>query len=42
MTVQIFSPFLLIVLGKWAVKERLGGRAEDRTATLLKVGNASA
>lgn len=45
MSVQIVSPFLLMVLGKWAVKEgsrqRFAGGAEDRPPTLLKVGNAS-
>lgn len=45
-TVQIVSLFLLIILGKWTVKEgsgqRFAGGAEDRPPTLLKVGNASA
>lgn len=45
-TVQIVSPFLLIVLGKWAVKEgsrqRFCRGAEDRPPTLLNVRNASA
>lgn len=45
-TVQIVSPFLLIALGKWAVKEgsrqRFAGGAEGRPPTFLKVGNVSA